>query len=134
SQTRLHFHMDVAKPRQVVRHVLKLSQRLDLLRLEPADAGRLLKNGPAVARAGLQDGVHTALLDDAVMGGARAAAEKQLADVAQPSRPAVDKLLAGPVAVDPAGDGHLRGFDVQFAPGIIEREGDLGDAEGLARG
>src|SRR5207244_9501555 len=112
---RFDFRVNVAEPPQVVRRLLELSQRLDPFRLEAADAGRLFEDGPAVARARLENRVHPPLLDDAVVRGAGAAAKEQVADVAQARRPAVDQVLAGPVAVDPAGDRHFGRFDVEFA-------------------
>src|SRR5262245_43381450 len=133
AETRLDFGVDVAKPGQVFGRVLELPERLDLLRLESADAGRFFENGPAVARAGLENRIHSPLFDDAVMRGTGAAAEKQLADVTQPRRPAVDQVLASAVTVDPAGDGYLGSFDVEFMAGVVERERDLGDANRFAR-
>ncbi len=57
---------DVGQPQQVLVDALQPAQRLDLLGLEAADAGRLLEDGPAVARRGLQQDIDLALLDDAV--------------------------------------------------------------------
>src|SRR4029079_5952914 len=88
----------------------ELAERLDLLRLEPADAGGLVEDLAAVPRGRLKQFVHPPLRDDRVPAAAGPAAEKDVLEVAEAGGVPVDQVLAGAVAVDAAGELDLVGL------------------------
>ncbi len=87
---------------QVLIDTLQFAERLDLLGLEPADAGRLLEDGAALFRRGLQQHIDPALLDDAIGVVPGAAAEEEIFDVLETADLAVDEIFAFAAAVDAA--------------------------------
>ena len=124
---------DVLQPLQVLIDAFELAQRLDLLGLEAADAGRLLEDGAPILGRGLQQHVDPALLDDAVGVGAGAAAEKEVLDVLEPAELVVDEVFALAGAIDAARDLHLVGLGGEDAAAVVERHRHLGQAEAAAR-
>src|SRR5207248_4672818 len=109
-----------------------LAERLGPLRLEPADPRGLVEDLPAVPGGRLEQLVHAALGDDGVPAGPGPGPEEDLLDVLEAGHLAVDEVLAGAVAVDPAGDLDLVGVHGEQPAGVVEGDGDLGHAEALA--
>src|SRR5262245_25323628 len=72
---------DVLEALQVLIDPLQLAQRLGLLRLEAADACRLLEDDAPLLRRCLPQHIDATLLDDAVGVGTGAAAQKPVVDV-----------------------------------------------------
>ncbi len=97
----------VVHPGQVGLHRVQLAQRLLLALAVLEDAGRLLDEGPAAPRVGVQHRVELALADDDVHLPADAGVGEQLLDVEQPAGGAVDRVLAAAVAEHGPRDGDL---------------------------
>ena len=99
------------------------------------DAGGLLKDLPAVGGLDGQDLIDLALSDDGVPLPAQARVHEQLVDVLEPHRAAVDVVLTLPGAVVPPGDHDLALVHVgEDVLGIVQHEGNLGEAKLLALG
>src|SRR5262249_46086068 len=109
---------DVAEAGQVLIDALQPAEGFGLLGLEPAEARRLLEDGAAVLRGGLQQYVDAALLDDGVGVVAGAAAQEKVLDVLEAAGLAVDEVLALAAPVDAAGDLHLVRRRRQHAAGV----------------
>src|SRR5207248_699422 len=109
---------DVLEALDVLIDALQPAQRLDLLGLEAADAGRLLEDGAPLPCGRLQQDVHAPLLDDAVGVGAGAGAEEEVLDVLEAALLAVDEVLALAGAVDAARDLHFLGVGGEDALGV----------------
>ena len=71
------------------------------------DAGRLLKDLPAVSGFDRQNLVDLTLADDGIALPAQTRVHEQLVDILQSDGAAVDVVLALPGAVVPPGDHHL---------------------------
>src|SRR5262249_25873769 len=130
----LHLVEDVLQAQQVGIDALELAQGFGLAGLEAADAGGLLEDGAPLLGGGLQEHIDAALLDDAVGVGAGAAAEEEALDVLEAAGLRVDEVLALAAAVDAAGDLDLLGGRGEGAAGVVEGEGDLGQAQPAPRG
>ncbi len=94
------------------------------------DAGGLLDDPSALLGASVEYGVDLALADDHVLLTADAGVRQQLLDVEQPAADAVDGVLAVAVSEQDAGECDLVELHRQQARGVVEREADLGAAEG----
>ncbi len=127
------FVEQIARSRQILLDIFELSQGLDFASLEATDSGGFLEDQAAILVRGLEQRIDAALLDDAVGALAGAGAEEQVFDVAQPAGLIIDEVFALAVAVDPASDADLIGFDVQEAFCVVADERDLGHAEAAAR-
>ena len=132
SQPSLDFVDNVGKTEQVLFDALQTPQSFDLFGLEAADARRFFEDHAAIARRSLQQHIDFALLDDAVGLGGGAGAGKQIADIAQPARLAIDEVFTLAAAIDPARDVDLSGVDRQLAVGIVEDERRLGGIQAAA--
>jgi hypothetical protein len=92
-------------------------------------ARRLLDEGPAAHRVGMQDGVELALADDDVHLAADAGVGQQLLDVQQAAGVTVDLVLAAAVAEHDPRDGDLGVLDRQHAVGVVDGQRYLGAAQ-----
>src|SRR5205085_1259197 len=124
---------DVLDAGQVLIDAFELAQRLDLLRLEATDAGRLLEDGAAILARRLQQDIDLALGDDAQVVIAGAGAEKEVLDIFEARRLAVDEIFALAGAMDAARDLHFLRLDGERPPAIVEGHGDLGNADRASR-
>src|SRR5262249_30051078 len=125
---------DVLEALQVLIDPLQLAKRLGLLRLEAADARRLLEDNAPLLRRCLQQHIDAALFDDAVGVGTGAAAQKEVLDVLETTGLLVDEVLALAGAVDAAGDLDSLVVGGKAAVRVVEGECDLGHAEAAAGG
>ena len=125
---------DVLRPGQVLVDAFELAERLLLLRLEAADAGRLFEDGAAFLRRGLQEDVDLSLGDDAQVVVAEAAAEEEIALVLEASDLAVEEVFAFAGPVDAARDLDLLRVDGEGAFAVVEVHRHLGEAEAFAGG
>ena len=137
AQALLDFLDDVVHAQQVLVDLLELALRLLLALLELGDAGGLLEDEAALFRVGLEQCGDAALLDHTVRVHANAGVQEKLANVFESGGLVVELVFAGAVAVEAAADADL--VDVQIeragvvvAAGVVEDEGDFGDAGGLA--
>ena len=96
------------------------------------DAGRLLKDLPAVGRLDGQDLVDLALTDDRVALPAQTGVHEQLVDVPEPHGVAVDEVFTLPRAVVPPGDHDLTLLHVEEAARVVQHQRDLRKAQLLA--
>ena len=99
---------------------------------EAGDARGLLKDLPAVGALYREDLVYLTLADDGVTLPAQAGVHKQLVDVLQAHRAAVDVVLALPRAVVPPGDHDLALLHLEEVGGVVQHQGDLREAQLLA--
>src|SRR5262249_4143872 len=113
---------------------LELPESFDLLGFEAADAGGFLENGAPFLGGRLEQDVDSALLDDGIGFGSRAAAEKELLDVFEARGLLIDEVFTLAAAVDSAGNLHFLGFRSQGATKVVERHRNLGHAETASRG
>ena len=97
-----------------------------------ADARRLLEDLPAVAGFQGEDLVDAALADVTVALPAQARVHEQLMDVLQAGGLLVDIKFTVAGAVVPAGDHDLVGIIGQRPVGVVQSQGGLGKAHGLA--
>ena len=96
------------------------------------DARRLLEHIPALSGTGGDKIGYPALTDHRVAVTAETRIHKQLVNIAQPARLAVDEILALSRAVVAAGDGDLiLVAAVEAAVGVVEPQGHLGVAQRL---
>ena len=93
---------------------------------EAGDARRLLKDLPAVGGLHRQNLVNAALTDEGIALPAQTGVHKQLIDVPQAHRTAVDIVLALPRAVVPPGDHDLALVQIKEVSGVVQHQGDLG--------
>src|SRR5262245_50592897 len=100
----IDFLDDVAEPLQVLLNAFELAERLDLLGLETANAGRLLEEDAPLFRRGLQEHIDAPLLNDAVGAAASAGTQEEILDVLEAADLIVDKVFAFAGAVDAAAD------------------------------
>src|SRR5690606_35983058 len=79
--------------------------------------------------------VDLALLDDAIRLGADTGASKQIADIPQSARAAIDQVLTLATAVDAARDRHFAatGLTAVSSFGVVEHQRDFGRVERTAR-
>ena len=117
---------------QVVLGIGKPALRLLLAVAEAGDARGLLKNFPAVHAAQGQNLVDPALADVGIALPAQAGVHKQLVDVPQSGRAAVDIVFALPGAVIAPGDGDLLRVVGQRAVGVVQHQGRLREAHSAA--
>ena len=122
SQALLQLFNDVLQAQQVVVRALQLPLRLDAADLIAADAGRLLEYLPAFDRAGLQQKVHAALLNDTVGVDPHPRVEQQVADVLAATGVAVEPVLAVAIAVEHAADHDFLVVAAENAGAIVEDE------------
>ena len=113
-------------------HPFQPAQGLDFANLETADPGRFLEDHTAVLGRRLQQNVNLTLLDDAVGLGAHARAGKQIANIAQAGRIAVDQILALAATINAARDLDLGGIDGQQMFRVVEGQRDFGRVHGSA--
>ena len=110
----------------------KLALRLLLAVAVARDAGRLLKDLAALVALAGDDLCNAPLPDDRVPVAAETGVHKQLVDVAQAARLAVDGIFALAAAVIAAGDHALGVFGVEDTGAVIENERHLCKAHGAA--
>jgi hypothetical protein len=123
---------DVAQPQQILIDAFQPPLGFDFFRLEPADAGGLLKDSAAVLRRGLEQAIDLALLDEAVGIDANARAAEQVANVLEAAGITVDEIFAFAAAIDAARDVDFRGVDGELVRRIVENDRRLGHVHGLA--
>ena len=105
----------VVDAHQVLLGALQFPLGLLLAVAVAGDAGRLLKDLPAVGRLDGQDLVDLALTDDGVALPAQTGVHEQLVDVPEPHGVAVDEVFTLPRAVVPPGDHDLTLLHVEEA-------------------
>ena len=98
------------------------------------DVRGLLDELAALLGAAGEDGVQLALGDDGVGVLAQAGVVQDVLDVHEAAGGAVDEVLGLSRAVHAASDAHLGEVDGQRVVRVVEHEGDLGHADGAARG
>ena len=96
------------------------------------DARCFLKDAPALGALGGQDFINLALADDGVALSPQAGVHEQLVDVPEAAGAAVDIVLAVPAAVEPAGDHDLLLLQGEAVLSVVQHQGHLGVAHGLA--
>ncbi len=84
---------DVGQPQQVLGHSFELALRVELAGLETADARGFFEDASAGDVRGLQELIDAALLDDAVRRTPRTRPQKQVTDVLEPGRQAIDEIF-----------------------------------------
>ncbi|RPK49950.1 hypothetical protein EES40_06835 [Streptomyces sp. ADI93-02] len=115
---------------QVGAHRLQLPQRLLLALTVLEDSGRLLDEGAASRRVGVQHGVQPALTDDDVHLAADSGVREEFLDVEQPAGVAIDLVFAAAVAEHDPGDRHFGVLDGERAVGIVDGQRHFRPAEG----
>ena len=122
----------VAHTHEVLARLLELALGLVALLLVARDARRLFDEDAALVRLGGQDVVELVLIHHGIGARVGAGAGKEVEDVAQAGRSAVQQVLALARAVELACDGDLAPRHRQRAV-VAEQQLDLGEADGLAR-
>ncbi len=120
---------EVLHAREVGLHRVQLPERLLLALAVLEDARRLLDEGAAAHRVGVQDGVELALADDDVHLPADAGVGQEFLDVQEAAGVAVDLVLAAAVAEHDPRDGDLGVLDGQRPVGVVDGQRHLGPAE-----
>jgi hypothetical protein len=114
---------------QVGLHCIQLPQRLLFALAVFEDAGRLLDEGPAPHRIGMEHGVELALSDDHMHFAADTGVRQQFLDVEQSAGIAIDLVFAAAVAEHDPRNGDFGIFNGQRTVGVVNGERDLGAAE-----
>ncbi len=125
---------EVAQPREVALGGGEPALGLLLALAVLQDAGRLLDDEAPVLGTGVEHCVDLALADDDVLLAADARVGQELLHVEEPTRHAVDRVLAVTRAEQRAGDRDLGEIDREDAGGVVDRERDLRAAERRALG
>jgi hypothetical protein len=95
-------------------------------RLELAEPGRFLQQGPALRRLRREDLLHPPLSDHGTVPAAESDVGQQLDEVGTPHRRFVDQVLALAASVQAAGDRDLAEFEgLERAVGVVEQQLDL---------
>ena len=111
-----------------------LAQGALLAALVLRDARRLLDEGAALLGAALKDRVELALRDDRMGLLAQSGVVEDILDVHQAARARVDQVLAFTRTVHAPSDRDLVEVHGKHVVAVVEHQGDLGHADGLARG
>jgi hypothetical protein len=128
---------DVVEPGQVGLGGAQPELGLVAPRMQPGDAGRLLEQGAAVGRLGVDDGTDPALAHQRGGVGAGGGVGEQQLDVAGPRLAAVDPVDRAGAALDAADDLELLMLvERRRHPplGVVQPQADLGDVAGRAVG
>ena len=118
---------DIVQAKQVLLDSFEPSQSFFLAGLVLAYARRLVKDRSPVVRRGLQERLDVPLLDNSICVVPHTGIHEHLADILEPARGLIDKVLALPAAKQPAANGDnfcaiLVGAAIwpQYAGGITE--------------
>ena len=122
----------VADAQEIFLRPRQLPLRLLLPVTVAGDARRFLKDAPALGALGGQDLINLALADDGITLPSQAGVHEQLVDVPEAAGTAVDIVLAVPTAVEPAGDHDLLLLQREAMLSVVQHQGHLGVAHGLA--
>ena len=129
----LHLAQHVCLAQEVLLRLVDLAQGLLAVCLELGDAGGLLEHAAPVLGLGREDRVDLALRHHGIGRGSDARAHEEALDVLQAALHLVDEVLALAGAVDAPRHRHLVVLRAELLLAVGERDGDLGEAEGLAR-
>jgi hypothetical protein len=122
----IHLFHNVRQSEQILINAFQSTRGLKALRLKAANASGLFKNDPPLARRRLQHHINFALLNDAVGFGGDAGAGKQIANVTQPTRLAVDQVFAFAASINAPCDVDLWRIDRQQSVRVIEGQRNFG--------
>ena len=133
-QLRLDLAHDVGQPQQVLGYPLQLPLGIDLSGFETADARGFFEHLAAIDVGGLQELIDATLFDDAVRRRSGSRPQKQIANVLEPRRRAIDQIFRLAGTIDAAADLHVVGVEREHTPGVVKIEQGLGKLGGFAVG
>jgi hypothetical protein len=128
-----HFLNDVPDPKKVRFGCFQLAERFSFLRFVLGDAGGLFENRATIFRAGAQNQIDLALLHDGIGAAAHARVGEETLNIAQTALCFVQKVFGISVAINASRHAHIVPVHTQLAPAIRKRQGNLAEADRLAR-
>ena len=113
---------DIPQSDEVILGLGQLALRFGFAVAELGDAGGFLEDLPPLGAFGAHDLRNFPLLDDRIAIPSQAGIHKGLVDILEPDGVIVDAVFAFSAAVQPPGDDHLIGIDIDAAVGIIDKK------------